>query len=90
MEYGDTLEAIIRKIVREELAASSQEITTAPPTQAYSEKEVCERVGISRETAKKMRDKGRLKFTQIGRRIVYTDEHITEFLKANEKMRKRR
>jgi len=89
MEYGDALETIIRKIVREELAASAPRVA-APPTQTFSEDEFCRRVGISRDTAKRMRDKGRLKFTQIGRRVLYTQDQVAEFLQSNEKQRKRR
>lgn len=89
MEYGNTLEAIIRKIVREELAANVPEVMAAPLTQTLSEKEFCERVGISRETARLLRGKGQLKFTQIGRRVLYTPEHIAEFLQSNEQKRRR-
>lgn len=88
MEYGEALEAIIRKIVREELAASAQGRADAPPTHTLTEREFCERVNISPDTAKRLRDKGKLKFIQAGRRILYTPEHVAEFLKANEKLRK--
>jgi hypothetical protein len=51
MEYGEALETIIRKIVREELAASSPGVAM-PPTQTFSEDEFCKRVGISKTTAR--------------------------------------
>jgi len=89
MEYGDALEAIIRKIVHEELAASAP-VVAAPPTQTFSEDEFCKRVGISKTTAREYRRKGKLKFTQIGRRVLYTQDQVAEFLQSNEKQRKRR
>lgn len=90
MKYGDELEAIIRKIVREELAANVLEVMGAPLPQTLSEKEFCERVGISRDTAKRLRDRGKLKFAQVGRRVLYTPGHVTEFLESSERKRKRR
>jgi hypothetical protein len=91
MEYGDALEAIIRKIVREELEASAPTITVAPPTQTLSEKEFCERVGISPRTAQRLRKRGRLPYyAPTPGRVRYTVEHVTEFLQSNERKRKRR
>jgi excisionase family DNA binding protein len=90
MEYGDVLEAIIRKIVREELAAQSQGITAAPLPETFSEDEFCKRIGISKTTARELRRKGKLKFMQIGRRVLYTPDHVSEFLQSNERKRKRK
>ena len=51
MEYGEALEAIIRKIVREESAASISGVATQPTPETFSEQEFCARVGIALRTA---------------------------------------
>lgn len=76
-EIAHQFESLIRQVVREEVAA-------AQAKEAYSEKEFCALVGISRPTARRMRERGELQFKQIGRRVVYTREHITGFLKSDE------
>jgi len=90
MEYGDELEAIIRKIVREELEASAPKMMAASLPETFSEDEFCKRVGISKTTARDYRRNGKLKFTQVGRRVRYTPEQVAEFLQSNERKRKRR
>lgn len=90
MEYGEALEAIIRKIVREELAARAPGVAVPSTPELMTEAQFCERYHISRDTAKRLRDQGRLKFLPIGRRIYYAPEHVAEFLQSNEKKRKRR
>ena len=46
----------------------------------FSEKEFCERVGICRLTAMRMRQAGKLPFCRIGRRVFYLQRHVDEFL----------
>jgi excisionase family DNA binding protein len=45
-----------------------------------TEKEFCERVGISRMTAFRMREAGLLPYCRIGTRVLYTEAHIAQFL----------
>ena len=72
----EALRQLIREIVREELAEMQgfKDI--------YSEKEVCQLLGISRSTALEMRRRGELRFKNIGRRVVYPKEFVRKFLEA--------
>jgi predicted DNA-binding transcriptional regulator AlpA len=45
-----------------------------------SEAEFCKIVGISRVTAWRMRETGKLPYCRIGNKIVYLPRHIDEFL----------
>lgn len=91
MEYGEALEAIIRKIVREELAASVPIVAPSLTPETFSEPEFCRRVGISTRTAQRLRKRERLPYyAPTPGRVRYTNEHVTEFLKANEKVKKLR
>jgi excisionase family DNA binding protein len=45
-----------------------------------TEKEFCERVGISRTTAWRMREAGKLPHRRIGRRVLFTVEDVRTFL----------
>ena len=49
-----------------------------------TEKEFCERVGISRITAWRLRDAGKLPHCKVGNKILYLPRHIDEFLSAME------
>ncbi len=49
-----------------------------------SEKEAAERLGVSRITLLRAREDGRIRFFQIGRRVLYGDEHLREFLASVE------
>jgi excisionase family DNA binding protein len=50
-----------------------------------TEREFCRRVGISRMTAYRLREAGRLPYCQIGDRILYLPRHIDEFLSSVER-----
>lgn len=50
-----------------------------------NEREFCEAVGISRITAWRMRNDGRLPHLKIGRRILFRPEHIEAFLRQFER-----
>lgn len=78
------LEELIRRIVREEIAAQAAPELTK---EAYSEKEFCKLVGISQDMGRRMRLRGELKFIQAGRRVLYTPTHIREFLSRHEENR---
>ena len=45
-----------------------------------SETEFCERVGISRTTAWRQRNAGKLPHCRIGDKVVYLPRHVDEFL----------
>ncbi len=51
----------------------------------YTPKEIAARGIISLVTQWRERARGRLKFFQIGRKILYSDIHITDFLALCEK-----
>ena len=50
-----------------------------------TEKEFCERVGISRITAWRLRDAGKLPHCKVGNKILYLPRHIDEFLENCER-----
>jgi excisionase family DNA binding protein len=45
-----------------------------------TEQEFCEQVGISRTTAWRMRNAGKLPHCRIGDKVVYLPRHVDEFL----------
>lgn len=53
-------------------------------TQSYpnllSEKQAASRLGIARITLLRAREAGRIRFFRIGTRVLYSAEHLTEFL----------
>jgi len=49
-----------------------------------TEKEFCERVGISRVTAYRLREAGKLPHIRIGRKVGYLPKHVDEFFEAHE------
>jgi excisionase family DNA binding protein len=50
-----------------------------------TEDEFCEKVGISRMTAYRLRQKGQIVFCRVGIKILYLPEHVEQFLKSREK-----
>ncbi len=50
-----------------------------------SESEFCKIVGISRTMAYYLRRKGKLAHYRLGKKVLYGQEHITQFLKDNER-----
>jgi len=50
-----------------------------------TEREFCDRVGISRMTAYRLREAGKLSYCQIGDRVLYLPKHIDEFLASVER-----
>lgn len=49
-----------------------------------TEAEFAKAVGVSRVTLWRMRSKGQLPHYRLGKRILYGQHHISEFLKAHE------
>lgn len=55
-----------------------------------TEQEFCEKVGISRTTAWRMREAGKLPYCRIGDKVVYLPRHVEEFLTSCERRPKQR
>ena len=70
----DALKQIMRELLTE-LLAEMQSLK-----ETYNEKEFCALVGISRPTTRRMRERGELKYKQIGRRVFYSQKHVRDFL----------
>ncbi len=49
-----------------------------------TEAQFCCAVGISRTTAWDLRRKGQLQFCRIGAKILYTQQHVEQFLASHE------
>jgi len=50
-----------------------------------TEAEFAKAVGVSRVTLWRMRQKGELPHYRLGKRILYGQQHVSEFLKAHER-----
>ena len=48
--------------------------------QLYSNEQLAIKLEVSKKTLKKWRDEGKIGFTQIGRKIFYTQEQVNDFL----------
>lgn len=55
-----------------------------------SEEEFCSRVGISRTTAWRMRNAGKLPYCRVGDKVLYLPRHIEEFLTNCERRSRQR
>ena len=55
------------------------------PRLTYTIKEACAMIGISRSTLWKAIRTGRLSCYRIGRRVMFSEEHMTGYLKLHEK-----
>ena len=53
------------------------------------EREFCKTVGISRITAWRLREAGKLPHCRIGNKIVYLARHVDEFLESCEQVSQR-
>jgi len=53
--------------------------------QIYDNKSLCERLGVSLRTLQFWRDSGAIKFFQRGRKILYLESWVLEFLEKNSK-----
>ena len=57
----------------------------APDEKAtLTESEFCKRVGISRVTAWRLRERDELPHCRVGNKILYLQRHVDEFLSAHE------
>jgi excisionase family DNA binding protein len=45
-----------------------------------SEKQAAKRLGVARITLLRAREAGRIRFFRIGTRVLYSNEHLVEFL----------
>ncbi len=53
--------------------------------ETMTEAEFAKAVGVSRVTLWRMRQQGKLPHYKLGRRILYGQRHVEEFLKAHER-----
>jgi hypothetical protein len=56
-----------------------------PAKDFYTEEEFCAAAKISRTTAWRKRNNGELKYSEIGRQVIYLREHLIDYLKSNER-----
>jgi excisionase family DNA binding protein len=52
-----------------------------------SEKQAAKRLGVARITLLRAREAGRIRFFRIGTRVLYSNEHLVEFLASCERTR---
>lgn len=53
--------------------------------ETMTEAEFAKAVGVSRVTLWRLRQRGQLPHYKLGRRVLYGQQHVTEFLKAHER-----
>jgi excisionase family DNA binding protein len=58
--------------------------------ETMTEAEFAKAVGVSRVTLWHMRQRGQLPHYKLGRRILYGQRHVEEFLRAHERQLERR
>lgn len=63
-----------------ETQSELQEMQTTLIDQLYTPKDLAKRGIMSLVTQWKERERGRLKFYQMGRKILYSEAHIKDFL----------
>ena len=51
----------------------------------YTQKEACNQLRISRSTIIRLRNLGEIAFTMVGGQVRFTERHLQEFLRRNEK-----
>jgi excisionase family DNA binding protein len=71
---GDRLTEIIDRLNDLEFETKSKSI--------YSNEELAIKLEVSKKTLKKWRDEGKIAFTKIGRKIFYTQDELSDFLKS--------
>jgi excisionase family DNA binding protein len=49
-----------------------------------TEREMCQKLGISRITAYRLRETGKISYLRIGRRIAYLESHIIQYIESVE------
>src|SRR5690349_7480501 len=55
-----------------------------PLPQLLTERQAAAKYGVSTDTLRRERRRGRIGFTKVGGRVRYTDQHLSDYLKANE------
>lgn len=56
-----------------------------PSSKLYSTEEACQYLKVCSKTLQNYRDTGQVKFTQNGRKILYSQHELNEFLEKNKK-----
>lgn len=49
----------------------------------YTEKEFCKAIGISTRTARRLRQAGELTYGRTGRKVWYTENHISAYFREH-------
>lgn len=57
-------------------------------TQAFDRKEAARRLGLSVVTVDRELARGRITHVRVGRRILFTQAHLDEYIKRNERKAK--
>ncbi len=50
------------------------------PNRTYTNKELCKKLNVCTKTLQNYRDSGWIEFTQVGRKIIYTDTQVQRFI----------
>ena len=74
------IDAYFRRIIREEVAAALKANQT---TDAYSQKETAQILGMSEATLIKKRKQGMIRGYESGRHVMYTQSEINKFRENN-------
>lgn len=74
------IDAYIRRVIREEVAAALKANQT---TDAYSQKETAQILGMSEATLIKKRKQGMIRAYESGRHVMYTQSEINKFREEN-------
>jgi len=80
----EKLEEMVRRVVKEELEAFLNKRESEPATESeflYSIKELADFLHCSTVTAQMMKNKGRIPYKQLGRKVIFS---TAEVLKAME------
>ena len=75
------LDAYIRRVIREEVAAALKANRT---TDAYPQKETAKILGMSEATLIKKRKQGMIRAYLSGKHVMYTQSEINKFRENNE------
>jgi excisionase family DNA binding protein len=83
----DQLSEIIIKCLEKVLPKSKPIAVQEPPTHLYSIRELADFLGCSTVTAQKLKNSGRIRFKQYGRKCVFNTAEILEDIANHKKIR---
>ena len=61
---------------------------SAQVKKVFTEAEASMEIGVSRTTMWRLREEGKIPFRQVGRRVLYTQEHLQAFIDRCERQTK--